>query len=639
MYYGTAHVQPAVVQVSVHAPAGSTVSSAALTPLTDTGVKDEDDQEESPDEAAKEAADAKEIEVAVPEAQQAECQLPAENLEDEAVPIVVSKEVPGGTTESIIRSYDVTAEQETVNAPALQLASLRSVEIACGVSVLNRVEDVTKLLGKRPRGDNNLIRMADGSEWWVYPNHGLAAKLRTLPVGGRNEQIVERIRLLGPSGGKVSGVGVGSSTADVYAALGTPQVKDDPSRIASDIYAPRGSIDTYLDGGLRFCQADGKVLWIDIARSTAMLLQGSSTLEPRARARLFVRQFQGHPRLNLQNQQSLEHYLSQLPSVQLVHSEDSADLILDARVTDFNENRGEFFGSLIPYEYSCKTTLQYSLWDVSKQKYIVQDQLLSSSARANFRNEIYKAIILGIIAHKLPGGAGKYGPWVIAAATLYDLKRKMQKAANRCPGISERQVFSSLLNNINEAVDFIAPVSQIDYARGLVTINAGSEDGVYVGTPDKPFEFELSVADQPLIKRSEEGQSADYYTAVVQSVSAHACECELRHVDGKVKSDSYVIPSQPAPDMVKRLPDPQTQVLTARAWVNFPPVTVISDADIQKDDEEDQRRRQELPPAGSPPAQDSQVGDTQASGSNNGKKKGGSLRDILNQILTPKPSQ
>jgi hypothetical protein len=557
--------------------------------------------------------------------------------------------LPGGKAESIISDYDEGAEEDTVTPAEPRLASVNSVMITGGIGVLSSDDEIEKLGKdwKKPKDQGLLINeedgLTDGSEWWIYPKHGLAVKERSWLK--KDDHLTERIRLLTVQAGEISGIRVGSSVSELRERLGAPQVVNAqplPSdRFATDMMqavttsskedkkkekskkdknnspetlvpetavvqnvdaVPSGipnspQIDSYLDDGLRFCHDGVKVLWIDVARPTELLKTGTTSFVQPNRTRVYVESFTGYNgavQLNMHNEASFKNYLRRLPSIELVNSRDDADLVIKARVTNFTQDKDQLFGSLIPYDYSCQTTLEYDLIDVATGKYIARDEKITGESKASFRKDIYIAITGGIVFSKLLGGdTGTPVVFLVAAGTIYHLKRQMQKAANRCPGISERQVFDRLTQDVNNAVDYKAQITAIDYAKGWLTLNVGSEDGISASATQRPFEFEVALGDAPLLDKSEDGRKADYYSAVVREVSAHSCVCELRHVEGGVKSSGYEIPSTPAPEIVKQLPDPTTGVLTARAWTRFAPVTVISDADIRRSDEYEEQKRKE----------------------------------------------
>ena len=214
---------------------------------------------------------------------------------------------------------------------------------------------------------------------------------------------------------------------------------------------------------------------------------------------MFLAGFQGQPRTSLTGVADLERYLRQAHSVKLVSSRDDADLVLDARVADFNEHKSDLT-DLIPYSYQCKTTLVYSLSDPTENRVIVQDKTAVGVAQASYKGELLKAVGAGVLLGKFGGKVGRIGAGAIAIGTLVDLHHKMQRAANRCPGLSARTAFNVLVSDLNRAADFSFRVTAIDYARGLLQLNGGTEEGIFASQPGNPYEFQIAINGKPLPK-------------------------------------------------------------------------------------------------------------------------------------------
>src|SRR5690606_4200573 len=112
-------------------------------------------------------------------------------------------------------------------------------------------------------------------------------------------------------------------------------------------------------------------------------------------------------------------------------------------------------------------------------------------------------------------------------------------------------------------------------------LNVGSDMGVHPSRPDSPFEFRISFAGTPLGESNDsDGRHADYYDAVVRSVTPDSCVCEFQHVEGVIQGENGVIPSKPDKDTLEKLPDPASGLVSAQATVNFPPVAAFNDNDI-----------------------------------------------------------
>jgi hypothetical protein len=308
------------------------------------------------------------------------------------------------------------------------------------------------------------------------------------------------------------------------------------------------------------------------------LLKGTTAFVPRGPARLYVRSFRGNSNVhcNIRDINDFKHFLSQLPSVQLVDSEDDADLAIDASVASFTEDEKKLIG-IIPTKYACTTTLFYSLYDENTGQYIARNKVLTGSADVSVSKVTYLGLAGAILAYRKSPALGLG----VLIATAVNAVHKIRNAARICPPVSIRQAFNNLTQDISNAADFSARVTNIDYERGQVTLNIGSNMGVRPSTPDQPFEFRIALAGTPLgDANASDGRHADFYDAVVRSVTPDSCVCEFQHVEGLIQGENGVIPSNPDKDMLEKLPDPSTGLISAQATVNFPAVNVFSDNDI-----------------------------------------------------------
>ena len=126
-----------------------------------------------------------------------------------------------------------------------------------------------------------------------------------------------------------------------------------------------------------------------------------------------------------------------------------------------------------------------------------------------------------------------------------------------------------MVADIGRDSDFTVRVTDIDYERGRLTLNAGTAEGVRASTDDRPFQFEISVGNEPLPDH-QDGLTADYYTAVVTDVAEHSCTCELRHRWRTVENGEENEAEEPSPEAARHIVDPQTGVVSARAWLPNP---------------------------------------------------------------------
>jgi hypothetical protein len=575
-------VQRNVVDLDIEAPVNSKITTAALP----------------------------EQKMIVPESGHLTCRLSMAVLQEGPIPIRVSTELSGGEAEALIESYPCDPYHlNEVHSPPLNMVRLTKMNTAGGIGVMSGQDEVVRALGNLDNGKNKnlggVIPVADGSQWWIYVTPGISVKMR--PTMVKNQAVVERVRILRPGGGNAGGITVGSTLDEMRQALGKPEVENDPRKDTSDSINLPGTIDTYLDRGLRICHADGKVQWIEIARPTPLLQQGTTAFVPRERANLFIESFTGDPRTNLNTVSDLKRYLTQVRSVRLVNSAAEADLVLSARVVDFKADKDDFT-SLIPYRYDCTTQLAYSLFDTDQNRFLFQNKPVEATATVNYKKEILGGSILTLLLAKFGGDLGKVLATFVGAGGIYELRKSIQKAVNRCPAISARSVFNTMVGDINNAANFSVRVTGIDYQRGTLQLNAGTTAGVRPGD-----EFQVSVgAAPPAYKETgpdadskfppmvsvplaykETGLSADYYTAVVTSTDQDNATCELRHIHRKVNKSKESFEGTPAPDVLRHIPEPTSGLVSARAWVQFPSITVISDADLQKAEEYDREHEQQ----------------------------------------------
>ena len=583
-------VERTVVDVELHAPATCEVSTPALPGQNLT----------------------------VPADGSLNLRLPTDVLGEGAIPLRLSKTLPGGQSETVVEDYPVDPyKPNLVTAPPLQLVTLDKLTLVNGVTSgldvvkaklgdLNGKENKKNQLGK-------INELADGSEWWVYPARGVAYKMRPLPSASEGDikknraaMLSERVHFEAPSRETFGGIGIGSSLDDVRANLGAPQIENE-NNVSDDKLATTGQTDVYLEGGLRVFHRGGKVMAIDLARPNELLQNGTTAFVPRRPATLYVENFGGNPNISLRDTASFVSFLRQGASIRVVDNRDDADLILDARVSEFYEDKDQIT-ELLPYRYDCRTKLNYSLFDTTQQKLVYDKKESVGKAKVDYTKD---AALVGITAGVL---RKKLGDWVylIVGFGIAELHEGMRKAANRCPAIATRTAFAGLMDDVDEAADFSARVTEIDYARGLLTINAGARDGVRVSTPDRPFEWSLKLGDRPL-PEEDTPTNADFYVARVVSVSADKCVCEMRHRVRRIKKTKESEKDDPALDMLKRLPDPATGLLEARASVRFPDMKVISEEDVRRANAAAERESEALPEetksADGAPAKSNPLGD------------------------------
>ena len=532
-----------VVDLAIAAPPGSKLSSPAL--------------EDGPEEAQLDPSASKAL--TVPAVGRLGLRLPIEALEEGPIPIRVARELAGGEAEAVIESYTTDAYAvNTVQAPPLRLVRLSELDMAGRVGVMGLRANVARRLGDLKGNANKqnalgiVTPLADGSEWWSYPDTGIAFKMRLAPEARPEDKgaamRVERVRLFTANAGSFGTVKVGSTVEQMREALGAPQSQNAKRTPADNLSAP-GQIDTWLDGGLRVCHDGAQVLWLESARPNGLLTGGTTAFVQRSKARLFVESFQSNPRINLSSTEDLRKYLEQEHSVATVGSPDEADLILKARVAEFKEGIGSTTRS-----YNAVTKLQYSLFDTNLGHFIAQNKQAEGKATVD-------------LAESAPGASAQ-GP----ESGQAEQNRATQQAAGAASAISVGDAFNALVGEVNRAADFSVRVTDIDYEAGTLRLNAGRAQGLRVSRSD-PDDFQITVAGTPL-PEVQQGRSSQFYVARVVAVGRDWAVCRLLRANFSVKNLRAGIlegvTEEPAPDMVRRLPDPATGQVAARSWTPLP---------------------------------------------------------------------
>ncbi|BDI34168.1 hypothetical protein CCAX7_62190 [Capsulimonas corticalis] len=507
--------------------------------------------------------------------------LPVAALADGPVTLRVGRILPGGEAETTVESYGTDPySSNVVQAGPLRLARIDRCQITGGIGVLDTQAEIMMALGDKKRA--GVSKEDDRGEWWDYGKGGLSVRMRKIASGAT---VAERIRLTSAAGGGVGGISVGDSWQSVQTAFGPADIETPVNGATSQFEAA-----SYLDGGLRVVH-DDKVRWIDIARPTPLLVEGTTAFVRREPARLFVKSFLGRERTPLSSKQDMEACLRRLPSVRIVGSEGEADLILTGEVADFTEKKENFLIGSLPFKYRCDTGLRYSLFDARTSTYVVRDKEVGATAGADYTKETIAGLIaLGVLGSQ-KGDAPKLLGLVLGIAGAAELQRGVRNAVNRCPSIATRTACDTLSSDISRAADFSVRVTGVDYGRALLTINAGSEDGVRVSTPDSPCEFEVLVEGVPL-PGGESGGKADYSTAVVVSAGPHDAVCELRRVRRRIDRFREKIDQKLDPDMARLIPAPASGAVSARATLRFPSVEVVPLRDLVSDDKADDALRQ-----------------------------------------------
>ncbi len=491
--------------------------------------------------------------------------LPSAIFDGGVVPLRVVESLPGGETEAVVEEYPhdpYDSVNRITQVPHLVLARVSDVKVSSGIDVNFRTKNVGAALGRRPK----TTRLPDGSEWLQNDSAGLWVKHRDGSKAFKGD-IIERIRLTSRGAGSVAGLSVGDDWNQLRVRLGEPES-------ATNTEA------SYLNGGLFFTQGTGlsqeKIASVDIARPRELLEQGTTAFMRRPPLRVYIEDFRGDSRCQVQTVADLKRYLSQMGAVQVAQRQEDADYEISGSTT-FSEAKGDLV-DLIPKSYKAETLLQYTLTNLADRSDSQHDEILGKS-EADYEKDI--AIAAGAI-----GGIDKYVNNIdqtvkrllegaAAAAGMDALKQSMARAVKRCPRLSEQATFNGLSDRLYVLANFRAAATGIDYQHGTITFDVGTDDGVVEpGGGRQPSVFELFVG-KPDANRAvaEGGLRADYYVAAVVSAGDHTCTAQLRHIMRSIDKSREVLSNEAAPEVVRQIPDPVTGLVSGRMRIRFLPLS------------------------------------------------------------------
>lgn len=508
-------------------------------------------------------------------------QLPASSFAFGSVPLTFTRKSDEGTFESVLRDYphDPYANENRVTAPQMELVTLNPASVpqfadlvlGNGAEVESRYPELKRRSKDKSLTEQNL----DGSHWWKADKAGLWFRLRpTCEKNGKaSDSLVECIRMVSASAGRIAGVEVGDDENKVRQLLGTGS---ETSRSIA-----------YLDKGLRFNLAAHKVDSIDLFRPTDLLASGTTAFVARKPVSVYVQECDVKGRWSkgpiISGTDALKAYLVHTGVVTLADSPDRADYTLSCHVSDLVEKQ-DMPLDMIPLKYECSMTLTYSLRDNVTGKMVFDNEMIKTGSRSDFWEALAPVlVVVGVVVKKSDSDLAKVLVGGLGVAFVAALKDAAKQAAAQCPLLVEQTAYSQLANGLYDTFDCRSRVTRIDYEKGTLTLNVGTADGVRTTGPN-PSSFEILVnsqsGPQPL-QFKEEGQSADYYAAEVISADEHTCVCTIKHVKRwlRVKyglfGKSFVGGMVEVSDDVatlRKIPDPATGIVSARMKLRFLPL-------------------------------------------------------------------
>lgn len=489
-------------------------------------------------------------------------------------PILCTTHLAGGESESVLIDYavDPYGANEEIMPPAV-LVKLNNVKLPGGVSVLDSLQSAEIAVGqhlpapKVVKGKPQIEHLQpDGTQLWELPQMGITLSLRQTPFArqGAPVTLVDSIVLNTPAAGSVGGLAVGESREQVHVALGPPQRSTtDPVSGAFE--------DDYLEGGIAFLYSADKIHGIQIRRPTELLLHGTTAYVPRRPVPLYIESFkcEGNPPI-LQNDEAFHNYLSKLGAVKLVDRKEDAALVLRATLK-FTEQIEKVVDG-IPYSYHCNSRVAYDLFDVGSNRDIAQGVECNARAGADYTTEASVGALLAGALISRKDDLSKILGGLLAVGGVVELQKTIKRANIRCPGIAIRSSLSKLLLQISHVADFSARITNIDYARGLVTLNVGRASGITTDPFGSPMEFEVLIGGREL-PSLETNLDASYSVLRVVRSDERSLVCEFRTIKRRVRKDREAFQDTLDLETLKKLPNVRSGVISARAACRFPTPT------------------------------------------------------------------
>ena len=238
------------------------------------------------------------------------------------------------------------------------------------MGVLKDENGVIQSLGADKQNATTEQDKAAGVERWHYASGGIDVLMRPR-IDPDQPKLCERVMLTGPSAGSVGGIKVGSSRAEVRRAFGEPD--------------QGGAEDVYLSGGMRIAYENDVVSEVKLLRSNNLLTEGTTAFTRRPKTKLFIEEFKGDPMTGITTPEELTAYLEQMPSIEIVHNKEDADLILRKAETCFEDAKDHYVGKL-PLKYNCNVNVDYELVAAADEK--SHAGTASAASEADYAQEV-----------------------------------------------------------------------------------------------------------------------------------------------------------------------------------------------------------------------------------------------------------
>ncbi len=467
-------------------------------------------------------------------------QCPTSQFNVGSLSMEVSRELPGGTQEGTSTiPFPDPYQDNILKAPALRLVKINNMEldgfkataensnIPCGVFATfyddwksvkpDGLPDLNdrknKKLGKIviPHIKDDRGRFG---EWYLYKDAGIWLHLREIkPMINKNpaQIAVEDVRLETPEAGQVGGIKVGMTREEVHNLLGEP---DSAAGTTFDIFASdfkdtnkaepqllEAADESYMDNGICLKYTDNRVSWIEIRRTTPLLLQGTTAFVQPERKKIFIDDQTRNG--DYDGKQYLKKLIEYAGVCTETKIKDEADYVLKPRFTlshtivqvphtelvkqvayDSNGNpRYDKNGKVITEEVSKTRHMDDDL----EVKTDLVCEVDAPDEQGNFQP------LTTISGYSIASSMNLFPQHTVNDAPIHIQESDVPRLISMMNLDGNMSSRSMLVKEFIDLCDMCGRVTSVDYKNNALSVNLGKEQGIRAKDGGQPTEMDIYV--------------------------------------------------------------------------------------------------------------------------------------------------